>query len=204
MSSFPYSPRKSHRLVPWTSSLLGLRDDGCRRDGSRRSTNNRRGVQTLELIVVLPILLLALLAIFQFGTAMVIHHAVINVAEETARELSKVFELDITDPDDIDEVGEVVNEIMGVHGIALGDDGLLVVVEDSTGVVCLGDPAMEPEFCPPGTSITEEVEIKVTIFLLVENTPIPQLLDYYCIDFSDKYYEFCSIKRKECFEEPDP
>ena len=156
----------------------------------------RRGAQTLEILLVLPIFIIGFLAVIQFGVMILIHHAALNATEETARELSKVYEFDATDPQDIDEVSEVADEIMGVHGITLGDPGLLVVVEDINGVACLGDPALEPRFCPPVSSVSDNRNVKVSLFLLIENTPVPQLLKTFCIDFTDKHYQFCSIMRK--------
>ena len=185
-----------HRLT--TRLIHKLR--GTSRVSAKRFAfgKRRRGVQVLESLLVIPICLLLVLAFVQFGATVTVHHAVLNAATETARELSKVPGFDITDPNDLDEAVEVIDEILGIHGVTLGQPGLIVIIEDSNGVACLGDAALESEFCPSQSSIVDELEIKVCVILLIDNSPVPQFLDAYCIDFSGKRYEYCSIARRDC------
>ncbi len=174
-------------------------ENRSRRKLRSRTLRSRRGVQVLEAILVIPLCLIVILAFFDFGILMTVHHAGLNVAVETARELSKVPQFDISDPNDLDEVSEVVNDILGIHGITLGEQGLLVIVEDANGFACLtGDTFMESRFCPSQTTITDDFEIKVTIVWLRENSPVPQLLRPFCVLDTDVYYQFCSIARRDC------
>ena len=158
----------------------------------------RRGVQVLEALLVIPILLIAMAAFFQFGPLVIVQHATTNAAAETAREISKIYEFDINDPIDIAKAESVVNEVLGVHGITVGDPGLLVVIEDENGVACIGDASLEPKFCPPNSSITDVSEVKVTVILMLEDAPVPNVLEVYCVDLSEKRYEVCSTARKSC------
>ena len=53
-------------------------------------SRDREGAVTLEAIIGLPILLLVVMAIFEYGTIMVVHHAVMAAVTKGAREGAKV------------------------------------------------------------------------------------------------------------------
>lgn len=154
---------------------------------SKRTRRTRRGVQTLELIIVLPVLVLVTFAVFQFGMAMVFHHSVMSAATEGAREAAKGATTA--------EVGTDVETVLSVHGLSVAaGSGVMVVVEDSGGVNCVGDNFVP---CPAATSITDPNEVKVTVLVEYDATPVPNFLDNYGIDFSSSRYEISSIARKE-------
>ena len=169
---------------------------------SRCRRSIRRGVQILEALLVIPILLIALAAFFQFGPMVTVQQTVTQASVETAREISKIYEFDINDTTDTDKAAEVVNDIVGVHGIQVGDPGLLVILEDFNDVVCLGDNSLDSTFCPPTTTITDMAEFKVTVILLLENAPVPNVLGGYCVDLFDRHYEVTSVARNECLMPP--
>lgn len=171
---------------------------------NRARRSSRRGVQILEAVLVIPILLIALAAFFQFGPMVTVQQAVTQASVETAREISKIYEFDISDPVDQAEAVEVVNNILGVHGIQVGDPGLLVILEDFDGVACLGDASLETTYCPASTTVTEMAEFKVTIILSLENAPVPNVLGAYCVDLSDRHYQVTSVSRNNCLLPPTP
>lgn len=180
------------------SNPVGLRF----RNRARRS--NRRGVQILEALLVIPILLIALAAFFQFGPMVTVQQTVTQASIETAREISKIYEFDISDSGDQAEAVEVVNDILGVHGIQVGDPGLLVILEDFSGVACLGDAALETTYCPASTTVTDGAEFKVTLILSLANAPVPNVLGAYCVDLSDRHYQVTSVSRNNCLSNQTP
>lgn len=166
--------------------------------GSDRRRRLRRGIQTLEAVLAIPILLIAMFAFFQFGPLVTVQQAVTQATVEAAREISKVHMFDLSDSSDLAVAEDVVNEVLGVHGIQVGDSGLLVILEDASGVECLGDALLEPTHCPAATSVTDVAEYKVTLILRLENSPIPNVLGSYCVDLSDKYFQVTSVSRNHC------
>ncbi|PHS12715.1 MAG: hypothetical protein COA78_07975 [Blastopirellula sp.] len=164
---------------------------------------SRKGIQVLELLIAFPVLFIASIAFFQFGPAMVIHEAVQSAAEESAREAAKRV-----GGQTVEELTEeTMNDILGVHGLALGDAGIQVIIEQddsdpdvTSEVICLGDTVIP---CPVSSSITSAEEIKITIIVSMEDgmgnkvAPVPNVLKNYGIDFSQKYYEFSAIARKD-------
>ena len=105
--------------------------------GSDARRRLRSGIQTLEAVLAIPILLIAMFAFFQFGPLVTVQQAVTQATVETAREISKVHRFDLSDSADLAVAEDVVNEVLGVHGIQVGDSGLLVILEDVSGVECL-------------------------------------------------------------------
>lgn len=166
--------------------------------GSDRRLRLRRGIQTLEAVLAIPILLIAMFAFFQFGPLVTVQQAVTQATVEAAREISKVHMFDLSDSSDLAVAEDVVNEVLGVHGIQVGDSGLLVILEDASGVECLGDALLEPTHCPAATSVTDVAEYKVTLILRLETSPIPNVLGSYCVDLSDKYFQVTSVSRNHC------
>lgn len=168
-------------------------------EGTARQKGRREGLQILETLLVLPVVLILLAAVFQFGPMVVVQQTVTNTAEETSREIAKIYEFDITDPVDLAKAEEVANSVLGAgHGLSTASPGVLLIIENFEGVACLGDPALEATFCPAMTSITDVAEIKVTVILTIEDAPVPQVMNTFCIDLSDRYYQVSSITRKDC------
>jgi len=162
-------------------------------NGTRKlwPTRSRRGVQTLELILVLPIVVLVTFAIFQFGLTMVLHHAVMSAATEGAREGGKG-----ATPAQVGSVVETV--LLTTHGLSVAQDsGVMVIVEDSLTVSCVGDTNTFSAQCPVATSITDPEEVKVTVLVEFAATAVPNFLDIYSLDFSGSRYEIASIALKE-------
>ncbi|GIX02541.1 MAG: hypothetical protein KatS3mg112_1478 [Thermogutta sp.] len=98
-------------------------------DGPTRRRSSRRGSLTLEAVLVLPILLLATLAVVQFGVLMLIEQTITHAVTVAAREAGKGA--------DIDATVLSVNAVLGLHGLSVGP-GATLVLEDS-----LSTPAVQ-------------------------------------------------------------
>lgn len=118
----------------------------------RARPRRRRGSQTIELILVLPILLIVTFAIFQFGILMTVHQAVTHAATVAAREAGKgatAAQLEC-----------VVEEVLKPHGLTVGDC-VSVVLEDGEGdpdaeqigAVACNEPA-SPDLAPGFVRVT--------------------------------------------------
>lgn len=170
---------------------------------SRRRVDTRRGVQILESILVLPILLIAILACFQFGPVMIVQATLTNAAEETARETSKIYQFDISDATDVDKSEAVANTILAAaHGLTTASPGVLLILENSDGVACRGDAAMEALYCPAATSVTDSMQTKATILLNVDDAPVPLVLQTFCVDISDQRFQIAAVVRSDCLPIP--
>jgi hypothetical protein len=102
------------------------------------TSNKRRGLQALELLFVVPVLMVLLLTAVQCGRAMMVRSGVVHAATMAAREAGKGA--------GIDDVAQAVNCVLAAHGIAVSDrrgSGTKVVVQDGRGTVRqYGDPSM--------------------------------------------------------------
>lgn len=145
----------------------------------------RRGKLSLEFIFVLPILLIASIAVFQFGVAMVIRQAVVHSATVGAREAGKGA--------DADELVEVVDTVIGVHGIFIGDHASLIF-EDG-----LAPPEMRGTFpCGPPVGLPLDADqVRVTVCVDMAAKPFINPLRYYGIDFAGKHFQISSVVEKE-------
>ena len=159
---------------------------------------SRRGVQILESVLVLPILLIAFLAIFQFGPLMIMQASLTNAAEETARETSKIYEFDINDATDVNKSESVANTILGAaHGLSTASPGVLLILENIDGVACRGDAALESLYCPAATSITDSLETRATLIVNISDAPVPQLLQTFGVTLSDQRFQIPAVVRKD-------
>lgn len=154
-----------------------------------RACKPRRGIETLEVLLALPVLVIVTMAFFQFGITMVVHHAVMASAAEGAREAAKGATAA--------EVGTVVETVLSAHGLTVAaNSGVMVIVEDDTNVDCIGDTVTFAAECPMATSITDPDEVRVTVLVSFDVAPVPNVLATYFVDFSGKRYELSSVARK--------
>ena len=163
-----------------------------RRSGKTRplrlgGRSRRRGMQTLEVVLVLPILLLVSLAIFQFGILVLVQQSVAHAATVTAREAGKGA--------DVDELVLVADEILGPHCITIGADAA-VVLEDLAAdqpIEYRGSLECNPRVEPP----IYADEVRTTLCVDLVQRPFLTALEAYCIDFSGKRFEISSLVKKE-------
>ena len=149
--------------------------------------SRRRGMQTLEVVLVLPILLLVSLAIFQFGILVLVQQSVAHAATVTAREAGKGA--------DVDELVLVANEILGPHCITIGADAA-VVLEDVVAAQAI-DHQGSLTCNPPAEPLMYADEVRTTICVDLIQQPFLRALEAYRVDFSGKRFEISSLVKKE-------
>ena len=101
----------------------------------RINRRNQRGVATLELILVLPILLIVLVVSVQFGMIALYQAAVTHSATVAAREAGKGA--------DFVKVVAAVQQVVDVHGITISnadESGTKVTMDRYCGVDEFGNP----------------------------------------------------------------
>lgn len=175
---------------------------GCNAPETRRR-DSRRGANAIEFALVLPIFLIVVLGLIEYGFIIIVQESLTHSAGETAREISKIHEFDVNDGEDRSKAGALANSILATHQLStdvLSPDsiGVLMIIETSDGVACLGDPSLEAAFCPTDTSISNPAETRVRIVVDINVTPVPQVLETFCIDLSDRFYDISALALNHC------
>lgn len=151
---------------------------------------NRRGVEVLELILVLPVLVVALVALVQFGIAMVVHQAVTTAAGAAAREASKQA--------DILVVRDAVDRILSPHNIQILNtpgSGTKVMLDDGAlGTTSFGDAGLS---CIAHGNAPAANEVRVTVCIDLAKAKVPNALASFGLDFAGKRFETSATVRKE-------
>ena len=154
---------------------------------SKKTRSRRRGMQTLEVVLVLPLLLMVTLAIFQFGVLMLVQQSVTHAATVTAREAGKGA--------DVGELVAVANAIMGPHCITIGDDAAVALE--------YLDPTLQIDYegtlmcVPPVVPAINADEVRTTTCVNLTQEPFLTALKTFCVDFSGKRFEISSLVKKE-------
>lgn len=143
---------------------------------------NRQGIQILEAVLLMPLLLLGTFSFFVLGPAITVQQTLNSAAAETAREVAKR----VPTQSAATIASATLEPILAVHGLTLDpQSGVLVVIEeDDNQVTCLGNTSIGP--CPATSSITSEDRVKVTVIVNIKGTPIPNALGAVGLDLSSK------------------
>jgi len=177
----------------------------------RRSSRARRaGVETLELILVTPIVVILLVAILQFGSVHIVQEAITNAATVGAREAAKGAP--------IEEVAVSVDAVLEPHGIDLvnktitsgtanydfpTDSGARIFIEygpNSDQVEHRGDASVgTPPSSGTATPDLEAPDVRVTVLVSLDKAPIfsPATLNRFGFNFPGERYEVRAIARLE-------
>jgi hypothetical protein len=150
--------------------------------GAQRSA--RRGVETLQLIIALPVLVIALVAGIQFGIVMIVLGTVTQAATVGARETGKHVD-DAT-------VVEVVDAVLGVHGLAIGPNATVVVERFGEPTFVQGGVACNPT----GPAIGPD-DVRVTVCVDLTTAPLLNCLTMYGLDFTGRRLEVSSVSTVE-------
>jgi hypothetical protein len=133
----------------------------------------RRGSAVLEIFLALPALLIATLAVFQFGFLLLLHEAVTTAAIEGAREAQQGASCA--------EVAQTVQKLLAVHNLSVASDGEVHVVCErrmggSTQVRHRGNTAIT--CTPAGPPLAFNGERRVTVCVRVSDgtAPVPDWL----------------------------
>jgi Flp pilus assembly protein TadG len=147
-----------------------------------RSQRNRRGIEVLELVLVLPILFLTLIAGIQFATTLVVNNTISAAVHEASRLAAMGC--------DESEISDAVDQFLAAHNLSLGVGTRLVIDNSSSTLFDLGDGSLTS---PTVGSAVPANSVRATLLVATDVTPIPNLLANYCVDFEGKQYELCSI-----------
>ena len=147
----------------------------------------RRGVITLEFILVFPILLILLLASIQFGQMILVEQAVSHAATVGAREAGKWATMA--------EVVDSVNQVLATRGIEIGQEAS-VVVEDPELIPAVRQ-AGEPACIPPSPPDLVPGDIRVSVCVDAASQPLCNLLRCFGFDMTGRHFECSSFVRKE-------
>jgi hypothetical protein len=144
----------------------------------------RRGVSTIELVLVLVVLVLATFVSIQFGIALIVKQAVAHASIVAAREAAKGANLS--------ELEVVIERVLAGHQITIGANASFV----------LEDPNPEPVQgtlpCTPPTSPTlDGDEVRVTLCVSLTAHPILNILSMYGIDYSGRTFSISSVATRE-------
>ncbi|MFI4876379.1 MAG: hypothetical protein ACIALR_13600 [Blastopirellula sp. JB062] len=145
----------------------------------------RCGVQTLELIIAFPLLLIASMAILQFATISAFQATVEAAVAEAAREAAKAV-----DPLDAPQTAlDTFNRAMQMHGITTGVTPQIALAVEQVGSQSIfGDQTVTPISLPsPGGVAVGEV--RVTAWVALRSAPTPNLLKSFGLNFQHRYIE---------------
>jgi hypothetical protein len=144
----------------------------------------------LELILTLPVIVVLLVAIFEYTMVMVVEADVTHAATVGAREAGKCS--------DIALVARVVQSILAVNCITISDlpgSGTKVVLEDGvTGRSEFGDPTMVVQ--TPSNPLNPD-EVRVSAFVNVRATRICDPLGAFGFSLSSCRISASSLVKKE-------
>jgi hypothetical protein len=150
----------------------------------QRRHAQRRGVSTVELILVLVVLIVATMVSLQFGIALIVKQAVSHAASVAAREAAKG-----ASPS---QLKNVVETVLAGHQITMGAHASLV----------LEDPDPRPPVgtlpcTPPATPLLDGDEVRVTLCVSLTAHPMLNILQAYGIDFTGRTFTISALATRE-------
>jgi len=151
------------------------------------AARHRRGGQ-----IVLPIVLVATVAIFEFSIIGLVADTVAASAAEGARQAAKVAAVtgdDAAGDTAVEqEVESVVEEFLGIYGLDLAaNSGAAATVKTNrfgtVRTISLGDATVD---CNPPDPASGRVAVAVCVELSQSGSPVPNLLSTFGFDISQK------------------
>ncbi|PQO42157.1 TadE/TadG family type IV pilus assembly protein [Blastopirellula marina] len=124
----------------------------------------------LEVVLLLPVLVIATFSFFVLGPTVAVRQTVQHAAEETAREVAKSTGSQTT----LGVTSQVIEQVLSVHGLDLDTPGVLVIVEQFDDVQSLGDESVTD--IPITSSVTQPEQVIVTLLVTTDSAPIPNVL----------------------------
>lgn len=140
----------------------------------------RSGVQTLELVIAFPVLLIASLAILQFAVVSTFRATVEGAVAEAAREAAKTL-----DPADAPQAAHATfNQALQLHGISTSTPKIALAIDRVGSRTVFGDPTFAPS---PAAVFGNEVRVTASVSL--QNAPVLNLLKTFGLDFDQRTIE---------------
>ena len=152
---------------------------------TKRSTRLRRGLHTIELIMVLFVLVLASFVTVQFGTALIVKQTVAEASTVAAREAAKGATLN--------ELTCFINKVLSIHGIMIGSNASYTLERDGMTAPTQGTLACDP----PATPVIDPDEVRVTLCVSLTTHPILNILQPYGVDYTGKKFMISSVATHE-------
>lgn len=147
-----------------------------------RHARRRSGVETLQLIIALPLLLIVLFAAFQYGVLVLVQGTVTHAATVGAREAGKGVSTPV--------LVNVVNDVLSLNGITVPADATLIVERPGMPTDTVGPP------CPPPVApVLGPDDVRVTICLDLTTPPLLNCLKAFdpVLDFTGKRFEISAV-----------
>jgi Flp pilus assembly protein TadG len=154
---------------------------------SARRRRRRQGVQTLELVIVLPILITVLIAGIQYGIAMVVEQAVVQAATVGAREAGKGA--------NINDLQAVVEAVLYPHDIKIGQCASVVLEDPQAAPPVQQAGALTCAPCSAPDLVAGEV--RVTVCVDLSKKPFLNALKSIGICNDGKRFVVSSVVKKE-------
>jgi Flp pilus assembly protein TadG len=159
--------------------------------------SKRKGVEFLELILVMPILFIATLAIFEFGILLLYEEAVTAAVVEGAREAAKTT--------NDSEVANVVQSFLAIHDVIFdtttisnGGGNAYVLIERGPAVGERGNLNYAAAAYGPNPLSANEVRVTVSTPLVVANDkPVPNWLRYFGFNLGSGRMQVSSLTQAE-------
>lgn len=158
---------------------------------TRRRVIRRRGVSTLQLILVLPLLVIIGMATFEFGIIMVVQQTVTSAAVMGARAAAR--EANTTNANNA-AVAEV-NRVLALHGLAIVDgdvnsDTRMALEYLTNPAVITGDPGLT--ITTPSAPVMTGTDVRLTVCVDLTTAPLVNFLSTFGLDFTGNRLQITS------------
>ncbi|NUQ64288.1 MAG: pilus assembly protein [Pirellulales bacterium] len=155
----------------------------------------RAGVQTLELVLVTPVIVIVFVAAFQFGLVHWTQSAITHAATEGAREAGKDAPHQ-TPANLVVEIAGVVDAVLDPMGIDISNasgSGTRVTLEVGGNTASFGDPTFNCN--PPASPTLSSDEVRVTVCIKLDKTPVldPGALGYFGFVFPGDHFRVSTV-----------
>lgn len=164
-----------------------------RRSAPRWCSSKRKGVEYLELILVMPILFIATLAIFEFGILLLYEETVTSATVEGAREAAKTG--------DDTAVAAIVQQFLAINKVIFdtttisnGGGHAYVLIERGLTKGERGNLHYAANATGPNPLTANEVRVTVSTPMVVANDqPVPNWLRYFGLDLATSKMQVSSM-----------
>jgi Flp pilus assembly protein TadG len=160
----------------------------------------QRGSVTLEAILAIPLLTIAIFACFVYGSIATTEGALRNAALEAAREAAKTpTHLGAADAARVaDAAKDTVKSVLAIYGLSPEPGGKIeIVVQDffnQPGVTI--NPQGIPN--PPAPAVALDAKtVQVYVRVKFADAKVPNFLQSFGFDLSAKYFEVKAIARRD-------
>lgn len=163
------------------------------RSTTRWRSSRRKGVEYLELILVMPVLFISTLAIFEFGVLLLYEETVTSATVEGAREAAKTTD-DTVVAGVIQEFLAINQVIFDTTTISNGGGNAYVLIERGLTTGERGNLNFAAAASGPNPLSANEVRVTVSTPLVIANDqPVPNWLKYFGLDLGTSRMRISSL-----------